>query len=81
MKRGTGIGTIVVIGLIIWWLTRNRQAQAAATPAGEMSEYERLHTYVPITANTEKLLRVYVPYYEGKGDFAPHGDLGMLAFG
>ena len=60
MKRGTGIGTVVVIGLIVWWLTRQKQAQAAAMPtAGEKSEYEKLHTYVPITASTERWFEVY----------------------
>ena len=60
MKRGIGIGTIVVIGLIVWWLTqRQKQAQASGIPPGEMSEYEKLHTYVPITASTERLFEVY----------------------
>ena len=59
MKRGVGIGTIVIVGLVIWWLSQRREAQAAGMPAGEMSEYEKLHTYVPITASTEKLFEVY----------------------
>ena len=60
MKRGVGIGTVVIIGLAAWWLTqRQRQAQASGMSANEMDEYERLHTTVPITASTERLLEVY----------------------
>ena len=60
MKRGAGIGTLVVIGLVIWWLTqRQKQAQASGIPPGEMSEYEKLHIMVPITAKTERLFEVY----------------------
>ena len=55
-----GIGAIVIIGLVVWWLTqRQKQAQASGMPTGEMSEYEKLHTYAPITASTERLLEVY----------------------
>ena len=56
MKRGIGIGTIVIIGLIVWWLTRNRQAEAA--DVGE-SEYEKLHKVVPITEFVKKEVPVY----------------------
>ena len=60
MKRGVGIGTVVIIGLVVWWLTqRQRQAQASGMSASGMSEYERLHTTVPITASTERLFEVY----------------------
>ena len=63
MGKGIGIGAIVVIGLIAWWLTRSKQAQAATgVPSGEvsrLSEYEKLHTYVPITRHIEKELVVF----------------------
>ena len=63
MKRGIGIGTIVVIGLIVWWLTQKREARAAELLPGATylteSEYERLHMIVPITASTERLFEVY----------------------
>ena len=66
MKRGIGIGTLVVIGLIAWWLSRNKQAQAAEslpelayrTEYGE-SEYEKLHKVVPITRYVEREIPVY----------------------
>ena len=54
-----GIGAIVIVGLVIWWLAQRREAQASGMPTGEMSEYEKLHTYVPITASAERLLEVY----------------------
>ena len=62
-----GIGAIVIGGLVVWWLAqRQKQAQAAEllpgktypTDLGE-SEYEKLHTTVPITASTERLFEVY----------------------
>ena len=57
MKRGVGIGTVVIIGLAVWWLTQ-RQKQGASGMS-EVSEYEKLHTTVPITASTERLFEVY----------------------
>ena len=58
MKQSIGI--IVIIGLVAWWLTqRQKQAQASGTSASGMDEYEKLHTTVPITANTERLFEVY----------------------
>ena len=58
MKRGVGIGTVVIIGLAAWWLAqRQQQAQASGMP--EVDEYEKLHTTVPITASTERLFEVY----------------------
>ena len=59
MKRGVGIGTIVIIGLVVWWLTQRQEAQAEGISVGEMSEYEKLHINVPITAKTERLFEVY----------------------
>ena len=63
MKRGPGIGTIVIIGLVVWWLTQRREAKAAGLLPAETypyeSEYERLHKVVPITAWTERLFEVY----------------------
>jgi len=64
VKRDIGIGTIVIIGLVLWWLTQRREAQAAGllpdqTYPHEISEYERLHMTVPITASTERLFEVY----------------------
>ena len=54
------IGIIVIIGLIAWWLTqRQRQAQASGMSTSKPNEYEKLHTTVPITANTERLFEVY----------------------
>jgi len=55
MKRG--IGTIVIIGLIVWWLTQRQEARAiglAPKTYISESEYEKLHTYVPITRWVEK---------------------------
>ena len=52
-----GIGAIVIVGLVIWWLTQQKQAQASSMP--EMDEYKKLHTIVPITTNTERLFEVY----------------------
>ena len=60
MVKGISIGMMVIIGLVVWWLTqRQRQAQASGMPTSEVSEYEKLHTIVPITASTERLLEVY----------------------
>ena len=63
MKRGIGVGTVVVIGLIVWWLTRSKQTQASELLPGATSvvesEYEKLHKTVPITASVEKVLEVY----------------------
>ena len=55
-----GIGAIVIIGLVVWWLTqRQKQAQASGMSANKLDEYEKLHTTVPITASTERLFEVY----------------------
>ena len=73
MKKDVGIGTIVIIGLIIWWLMqRQKQAQAArlSPGAGDETEYEKLHTTVPITRFVEKEMPVYVSIEEGE---ASHG--------
>ena len=66
MKKGIGAGTLVVIGLIAWWLTRSKQVQAAGLLPGQTypaeygeSEYEKLHKTVPITQWVEKELIVY----------------------
>jgi len=58
VKRGVGISTVVIIGLVAWWLMQ-RQKQAQASGMSEVSEYEKLHTTVPITASTERLFKVY----------------------
>jgi len=63
MKRGIGIGALIAIGLVVWWLMRSKQTQASelwpgATYVAE-SEYEKLHKTVPITASVEKVLEVY----------------------
>jgi len=61
----TGIGAIVVIGLLVWWLTQRREAQAAGLLPGETypiyeeSEYEKLHKVVPITKYLEKEFIVF----------------------
>ena len=57
MKRGVGIGTVVIIGLAVWWLAQRQKQEVSGMP--EVSEYEKLHTTVPITANTERLFEVY----------------------
>ena len=59
MKVAGGIGILVIIGLIAWWLTQQKQAQATGLPIDEMSEYEKLHTTVPITRYVEKEMPVY----------------------
>ena len=62
MKRGIGIGTLVVIGLIAWWLSRNKQAQAAELLPEQTypTEYgEKLHKVVPITRYVEREIPVY----------------------
>jgi len=60
VKRGVGISTAVIIGLVAWWLMqRQKQAQASGMSASEMSEYEKLHTTVPIIASTSRLFEVY----------------------
>jgi len=58
------IGTIVIIGLIIWWLTqRQKEAQAAELLPSKTypaeSEYEKLHRVLPITKYVEKQIPVY----------------------
>ena len=57
MKRGVGIGTAAIIGLAVWWLAQRQKQEATGMP--EVSEYEKLHTTVPITASTERLFEVY----------------------
>ena len=62
-NKGTNIGWVIVIGFVIWWLTRSKQAQAAGLLPGETypyeSEYEKLHRVVPITEYVEKELPVF----------------------
>ena len=41
MKKGMGIGTLILIGLVIWWLTKKPAEALAETPA-LVSEDERL---------------------------------------
>ena len=62
-----GIGAVVIVGLVVWWLTqRQKQAQAAELLPGKTypteygeSEYEKLHKVVPITEYIEKELIVF----------------------
>ena len=61
-----GIGTIVIIGLVVWWITRSRQARAAELLPGQTypaevgeSEYEKLHKIVPTTRYVEREVPVY----------------------
>ena len=56
MKTAGGIGTLVIIGLVVWWITWDRQAKAAEY--GE-PEYEKLHKVVPITRYVEREMPVY----------------------
>ena len=66
MKRGIGIGTIIFIGLVVWWLTQSKQARAAEllprqtypSEVGE-TESEKLHKVVPITEYIERQIPVY----------------------
>ena len=57
MKGSVGIGTVVIIGLAVWWLAQRQKQGASGMP--EVSEYEKLHTTVPITASTKRLFEVY----------------------
>jgi len=63
MKKGAGIGGLVIIGLIVWWLTQRKPAQTAELSPGETylpeSEYEKLHTTVPITKYVERTIPVF----------------------
>ena len=59
-----GIGAIVIIGLLIWWLSQRKEAQAAPLLPGETypaeeSEYEKLHKIVPITRHVTKEIPVF----------------------
>ena len=65
------IGTIVIIGLIVWWLTqRQKEVQAAEVLPSKTypaeSEYEKLHRVVPITRYMEKEIPVYQTIEEWK---------------
>lgn len=60
-----GIGILVIAGLVIWWLSRSKQAKATELLPGETystepeSEYEKLHKTVPITEYVTKQISVY----------------------
>jgi len=61
-KDLTSLIIVAAISVVVFWLVnqRLRKAQALGVPAAdEMTEYERLHTTVPITASTERLFEVY----------------------
>lgn len=71
MKKGIGIGGLVLIGLAVWWLTKGKEAQAAPLLAGATSpsypsEYELLHTTVPITGYAEKQIQVFTSFDQYK---------------
>ena len=61
--KGLGIGGLVLIGLLVWWLSQRKEAQAAELLPGETylpeSEYEKLHKVVPITKFVEKEIPVF----------------------
>jgi len=61
MKKGLGIGGLVLLGFLIWWLGQKaKEARAAEAPAeAYVSEYERLHAIVPITKYVEKKIPVF----------------------
>ena len=63
MKKGMGIGGLVLIGLVFWALTRGKEARAAELLPGATylpeSEYEELHKVVPITKYVEKEIPVF----------------------
>ena len=66
MKTAGGIGILIIAGLIIWWLIQSKQARAAGLLPGQTypaqvgeTEYEKLHTTVPITRYVEKEMPVY----------------------
>jgi len=59
----TGIGGVLLIGLLVWWLTQKKEAQASELLPGETyseeSEYEKLHKVVPITKYVVKEIPVF----------------------
>ena len=64
MKTGLGIGGLILIGLLVWWLNQRKEAQAAELLPGETypaeeSEYEKLHKVVPITRYVTKEIPVF----------------------
>ena len=63
MKTGLGIGGVLLIGLLVWWLTQKKEVQASellpGEPYPEESEYEKLHKTVPITKYVVKEIPVF----------------------
>ena len=68
MKEGIGVGGLILIGLLVWWLLKGQKTEAAPLLRGETylteSEYEKLHRVVPITAKEEKEIQVYTSFEE-----------------
>ena len=62
--KNIGIGGLIIIGLIVWWLMqRQKEAQAAELLPSKTylteSEYEKLHRVLPITKYVETQIPVY----------------------
>ncbi len=62
------VGTLVLIGLVVWWLSKGQGTEAAnllpalktgATFPSYPSEYELMHTTLPITSFTDKTIPVF----------------------
>ena len=75
MKRGISIGTVVIIGLVIWWLTQRPKSiqTTEITPMRfypQGSEYEKLHRVVPITKHIEVEIPVYRTIEEWEANHA-----------
>ena len=66
MKKGMGMGGLVLIGLLAWVLTQKKPAQAAELLPGatynEPSEYELLHKVVPITKYVTKEIPAFTSF-------------------
>ena len=74
MKTASGIGMPVIIGLVVWWLTRSKQVQATGLLPEQTyptkSEYEKLRRVVPITAYVERTVPVYQSIEEWEASHA-----------
>ena len=69
--KGTAVGTLVIIGLIAWWLMRRaRPAPTGVVPLPYESEYEKLHKVVPITKHIEVEIPVYRTIEEWEANHA-----------
>jgi plastocyanin domain-containing protein len=57
------IGTIIIIGLLAWWFLKGQKQTQASTSAAAapatLSEWDLLHTTVPITGYETKEIQVF----------------------